>query len=173
MAATTYTDKSYILKDGTEIFVRLQLPEDEQHLRNAFEKLSSATKRMRYFAVSNGLSEKDWAHYLNTDTANRVGIVAYKVSNNEIYGLAVARYFRVIDEPEIAEAGITVIDEYHHKGIGKILLTHLTEHGKQNGIKKFRAEIHVSNTPMLEMLKGLPHSTTKLEDNILRLEYMI
>lgn len=173
MPQTNNTGQPYTLKDGTVIYVRLQTPDDAVHLKKAFDKLSTTSKRLRYFSVANALSDKDWEHYLNTDDSSRVGIVAYKIENDEIYGIGVARYFRTQDKPEVAEAGITVIDEYHHKGIGKILLAHLAAHAKENGITTFRAEIHSSNTNMLNMLRNLPHTVAKLEDNVLRLEYGI
>ena len=170
---TNSDEQSYTLRDGTVIYVRLQSKADEQHLKNAFGKLSATSKRLRYFSISNALSDNDWEHYLNIDNTNRAAVVAYKKENEEIFGIGVARYFRTEDSSEVAEAGITVIDEYHHKGIGKILLSHLAAHAKENGITAFRAEIHSSNTSMLNMLRNLPHTVAKLEDNILRLEYGI
>ena len=170
---TNNIEQPYTLKDGTVIYVRLQNPDDAVHLKKAFDKLSNTSKRLRYFSVANALPDKDWEHYLNTDDASRAAVVAYKKDNDEIYGIGVARYFRTEDKPEVAEAGITVIDEYHHKGIGKILLSHLAAHAKENGITTFRAEIHSSNTNMLNMLRNLPHTVAMLEDNVLRLEYEI
>ncbi|MCG3167062.1 MAG: hypothetical protein POELPBGB_02845 [Bacteroidia bacterium] len=167
------TEQSYTLKDGTVIYVRLQTSDDAVHLKRAFDKLSANSKRLRYFSIANALSDKDWEHYLDTDNINRAAVVAYKKENDEIYGIGVARYFRTEDKPEVAEAGITVIDEFHHKGIGKILLAHLAAHAKENGISTFRAEIHSSNTNMLNMLRNLPHTVARLEDNVLRLEYGI
>ena len=109
------TEQPYTLKDGTVIYVRLQNPDDAVHLKKAFDKLSNTSKRLRYFSVANALSDKDWEHYLNTDDTSRAAVVAYKKDNDEIYGIGVARYFRTEDKPEVAEAGITVIDEYHTK----------------------------------------------------------
>ena len=164
------TEQSYTHRVGTVIYVRLQTSDDAVHLKKAFDKLSTNSKRLRYFSVANAFSDKDWEHYLDTDNTNRAAIVAYRKDNDEIYGIGVARYFRTEDKSEVAEAGITVIDEYHHKGIGKILLAHLAAHAKENGITTFRAEI---NTNMLNMLRNLPHTVAKLEDNVLRLEYGI
>lgn len=171
--ATNNTEQSYTLKDGTLIYVRLQNPDDAVHLKKDFDKLSTMSKRLRYFSVANALPEKDWEHYLNIDNHNSAAVVAYKKDNDEIYGIGVARYFRTDDKPEVAEAGITVIDEYHRKGIGKILLSHLAVHAKENGITTFRAELHASNTNMLNMLRNLPHTVAKVDDNVLRLEYGI
>lgn len=173
MAELLDKEKSYTLIDGTVIFVRLQTRDDVQYMKEAFNKLSNTSKRLRYFSIAKAISDKDWEHYLDTDNSSRVAIVAYKRINDEVYGLAVARYFRTPDNPEVAEAGITVIDEYQHKGIGKILLDHLSEHARQNGINYFRAEIQESNSNILNMMKNLPHSTKRIEDNILLLEYKI
>ena len=55
----------------------------------------------------------------------------------------------------------------------QILLVDLAAHAKENGITTFRAEIHSSNTNMLNMLRNLPHTVAKVDDNVLRLEYGI
>jgi regulation of enolase protein 1 (concanavalin A-like superfamily) len=43
--------------------VRLQTSDDAVHLKKAFDKLSTNSKRLRYFSVANVLSDKDWEHY--------------------------------------------------------------------------------------------------------------
>lgn len=70
-------------------------------------------------------------------------------------GIAVGRYIREFDDKELAEWAITVIDEYQTRGLGSALLYGLSLVALQNGIKKFGAVVHPTNSRILNGLKKL------------------
>ena len=48
--------------------------------------------------------------------------------------MGVARFIRLADEPEVAEVAVTVIDAWQRRGLGTLLLEHLTDQARSQGI---------------------------------------
>ncbi len=84
-------------------------------------------------------------------------------------GLGVARYIRVTDEPDVAEAAVLVVDEYQRRGIGTVLLQLLAESAMANGITSFRGYAHPENRVVLEAA-GRAGVHRVEEDGIARLD---
>jgi GNAT superfamily N-acetyltransferase len=82
-------------------------------------------------------------------------IVALDVDRPQHPGVGVARYIREPYEPEIAEAAITVADEYHGLGAGTLLLGALAARARDNGIVVFRNYVLEGNDAMLQVFDDL------------------
>ena len=63
--------------------------------------------------------------------------------------VAVVRYVFVADDR--AEVAFMVIDAYQGKGLGTLLLRHLTTIARSAGLRRFVAEVLSENRPMLEV----------------------
>ena len=63
-------------------------------------------------------------------------------------GLGVARFVRLHDEPTVAEAAVTVVDDVQRKGLGRLLATTLAEAARERGVHTFRADVLADNEPM-------------------------
>ena len=70
-------------------------------------------------------------------------------------GVGVARYITSSTDPTRAEIAITVIDEYHGRGIGRLLLDALIDHAVDNGITTGTATVLSVNTKMLGLLTSM------------------
>jgi GNAT superfamily N-acetyltransferase len=93
---------------------------------------------------------------LGTDHHDKESLVA--VAEEKIVGHAM--YVRLANDVE-AEIAIVVEDRWQSMGIGKSLLSALTERAKRRGILTFTAEVLASNRPMLglaEMFPGTEHT---------------
>jgi GNAT superfamily N-acetyltransferase len=61
----------------------------------------------------------------------------------------------VEDEPEVAEAAVTVVDDYQGRGVGTLLLQALGAMALENGIKRFRGYVLSDNRAIRELLEDL------------------
>ena len=52
-------------------------------------------------------------------------------------GVGVARYVRELDRPHVAEAAVTVVDAWQHRGLGGKLLRRLCARATENRIRVF------------------------------------
>jgi GNAT superfamily N-acetyltransferase len=71
------------------------------------------------------------------------------------HGIGVARFVRLPEDPELAEFAIAVADSWHGVGVGTALLRRLTMRAREEGIRRFSAEILSENRPMLHLVQEL------------------
>lgn len=158
--ATDYTfDAQYReeaqLGDGTRVVLRLVQPADRELLRRGFERLSSESRYLRFMSVKPRLSEADLDALMDLDGEERFAIGAVRAAGDggRSEGLGVARFARLPDDPEVAEAAVTVVDEAQGRGLGSLLLRRLAAAARERGIRYFRGEILVRNQPMQRLLE--------------------
>jgi RimJ/RimL family protein N-acetyltransferase len=70
-------------------------------------------------------------------------------------GAGVARMHRSEDDPEVAEAAVTVVDDWQGRGLGSLLLDRLTQRARQLGVHRFEASLFTTNKPMLRLFERL------------------
>jgi GNAT superfamily N-acetyltransferase len=143
-----------VLSDGTKATLRLLRPEDRDELRRGFERLSAASRYQRFLHGAATLSEPVLDYLTRTDGMDHLAVVAVTDSLDlkSDVGLGVARFIRLSDEPDVAEAAVTVVDDMQGKGLGRMLLQVLAEAARERGVRTFRAEVLSSNAPIRRIL---------------------
>jgi GNAT superfamily N-acetyltransferase len=87
--------------------------------------------------------------------------------------VAVARYDRSPETGE-AEVAFVVADRYQHHGIGMILLEHLADAARQNGISVFTAQTLLENRDMIRVFMDSGFSVrTTLEQGVVGVRFPI
>jgi GNAT superfamily N-acetyltransferase len=147
------------LDDGTPLLLRLGTSDDRDALVAGFARLSGASRFARFFTGIHRLSDIDVERLLDIDTSRHVAVVAEDMprmsdveDQTEGLGVGVARYITSSTDPTRAEIAITVIDEYHGRGIGRLLLDALIDHAADHGITTGTATVLSVNTKMLGLL---------------------
>lgn len=161
-----------MLRDGTRILVRPVLPEDRERLREGFARLSARSRYRRFLTSLEHLSDQQVRDLTEIDYDDRMAWVAVDPSRPSLPGLGVARYVRIAEEPAVAEAAVTVLDEYQGRGIGTILLRVLAESARERGIRSFRGYVLAENAPMMDILHDLG-ATAAPEGPLLRVDVPI
>ena len=69
--------------------------------------------------------------------------------------VAVGRLGADPDDPRVAEAAFTVLDDYQQRGIGHLLLDAIVSSAALNGIERIRAETMHDNHGMIDLMKDL------------------
>jgi GNAT superfamily N-acetyltransferase len=144
----------HVLADGTVVFVRPIRPEDAALIREGFERLSPESRYRRFFGAVTHLNDELLEYLTNVDGVSHVAFVAGQVTLDlkAERGLGVARFVRLPNEPDVAEAAVTVVDDMQGKGIGRILLTTLAAAARERGVKRFRGEVLATNQPIRQIL---------------------
>jgi len=145
------------LIDGTRTRLRLLRDDDRDALLGVFEQLSSESRYRRFFTAMPRLRENFLERLLHVDGWNHVAVVAeaaiYGPGSEEWFG--VARFVRLSERPDTAEAAIAVVDYMQNRGLGKVLLSALAAAGRERGITKFQAEVLSGNEPMKALLRDV------------------
>ena len=110
-----------VLDDGTPVTLRHIRPDDAAELRG-FDRLSPSSRYRRFMGGMHSLSDETLRYLTCVDCRDHVAIVAVtRAPGAEAEtGLGIARFIRTADDPTVAEAAITVIDDVQGKGLGRI-----------------------------------------------------
>jgi GNAT superfamily N-acetyltransferase len=151
------------LRDGSKVLLRQIRPEDRERLAEGLRRLSPASRFLRFQRVVEELTEEELTELSDVDHVDHEAIVAIDLAHVDRPGVGVARYRREPFEPEVAEAAITVADEYQGQGAGTLLLGALAARARTNGVRVFRNYVMDGNTAMLEVFDHLG-AARELED---------
>lgn len=158
------------LRDGTRIRIRPIVPEDKAHLVAGFARMSPESRYRRFMAPIEELTPAMLRQLTELDYVDHFAYVAFSLDDPEEPGIGVARYVRLADDPEVAEAAVTVVDDFHGRGVGTVLLQALGAVALENGIKRFRAYALDGNVPLLELAESLGADTGRDAQGTTRIE---
>jgi acyl-CoA synthetase (NDP forming) len=124
---------------------------------------------MRFFAYKAKLSSKELKRFTEVDYRDRVALVI--TIGGEIMGIG--RYDR-LDDPTEAEVAFNIADAHQGRGIGSILLEHLAAAARENGIRRFTAEVLPENRKMLMVFSDAGYDVNRhFDDGVVSLEFNI
>ena len=132
-----------LLRDGRPCHLRPVRPDDGDAMRRFHASLSPETIYFRFFAPYPELSDADVERFTRVDYDERMAFVATR--SGEIVG--VGRYDKIDDTS--AEIAFTVRDDFQGKGLGSVLLEHLTAAAREREITKFVADVLPMNQRMI------------------------
>lgn len=158
--------ESHELADGTAVTLRHIRPDDREALRRGIQSLSPESRYARFLGDAQNLSEAMLTYLSDVDGIDHVAIVAVADSFDlkTDRPLGVARFVRVKDEPDAAEAALAVADSAQGKGLGKLMMTTLAHAARERGITKFHGDVLVSNEKMRHMLDKVGADIRPTED---------
>ena len=142
-----------VLQDGTRVRLRPIVPEDKGAIRAAFERLSPESRYRRFMSPMDELSDEMLASLTEIDYVDHFAWAALAIDEPGEPGIGVARYVRLKDEPAVAEAAVTIIDEYQGRGLGTFLLDALGAVALENGIRTFSGYVLEDNRAIRDVLE--------------------
>ncbi|MBX0327545.1 GNAT family N-acetyltransferase [Oscillochloris sp. ZM17-4] len=138
--------------------------DDAALLERMFYKLSSETRWRRFFMpldnIDADLVRRESARLAKVHPEREVALLATVVEGGREEGVAVARYGRMGDGDECAEASIVVRDDFQSAGLGAQIFDLLVQVGLARGIHHMILLTHADNTGMIGLVHhlGLPYS---------------
>src|SRR3954468_4383759 len=141
------------LRDGSTVIVRPVRPEDRELFVAGFERMSGESRYRRFMSQKKKLSERELDFFTRLDHDRHEAIGAIDAATGE--GAGVARMHRLEDDPEVAEAAVTVPDEWQGKGLGGLLLDRLSTRARELGVRHFEASLFTINKAMLRLFQKL------------------
>lgn len=158
------------LRDGTSVRIRPIVPEDKALLVEGFRRLSPESRYRRFMAAIEELTEGQLRYLTEIDYVDHFAWLALDLDAPGHPGVGVSRYVRVPEEPEVAEAAVTVVDDYQGRGLGTLLLEALGAVALENGITRFRGYALEDNRPIREVLDAMGATTAHDSPGMVRIE---
>jgi RimJ/RimL family protein N-acetyltransferase len=148
------------LRDGTDAWVMSLELSDKERLVAGFEELSPESRRQRFLAPVNRLSESMLEHLVDeVDGVDHVALVLFAEGPPDVYDpVAIARIVRYSDLPDAADLAVTVKDDWHGRGVATALLPVVLRH-RPEGVTRIVTEVASDNPASLAMLRRLGPTT--------------
>jgi RimJ/RimL family protein N-acetyltransferase len=147
------------LRSGDVVRLRQVRPGDAPALARAYANLGEQSRYRRFFTVMPEIPESTLKAAADVDHENHEALVAVPLLSSEVVGEC--RFIRRADQPDSADAGVTVVDAWQGRGLGSALLARLSERALELGIEYFIAEILAENRTMLALLPSLGRVETE------------
>jgi len=149
-------------------------PSDAAELARGFERLSPSSRYRRFLTGGTALSSELLRYLTCVDGHDHVAIVAAtNTADGHETGIGIARFIRAKDDPDVAEAAVTVVDEMQHKGVGRRLALTLARAALERGVLRFRGELLAENDPMRRLLADAGATVRPSEDRSLVFEVQL
>ncbi len=134
----------FIAKDGTRIAFRHIRPDDKGRLSAALGRLSPESRHRRFLVPKPRFSSSELRYLTEIDGFDHVAIVAVSAEDPDTF-YGVARFVRLTDDPETAEAAIVVADSLQGRGLGRELGRRLADEARARGVRRFTATLLGTN----------------------------
>jgi GNAT superfamily N-acetyltransferase len=157
------------LDDGTRVRFRPIRPEDKRLLAEGMRELSPESRYRRFFRGIDHLSQEQLRYLTEVDGVDHVAWIAVRPDEPGNPGVGVARWIRMKDEPDVAEAAVTVVDAWHNRGIGRALLFLIGKAAVDRGIRRFRVWVLGQNSPVFTLMKSFGAESGRWESGILEM----
>jgi GNAT superfamily N-acetyltransferase len=146
------------LADNTLLFLREIRPDDKERLLEGLHALSEESRRRRFLGPKPSLSAGELRYLTEVDGHDHYALVAVPddgpgADHERI--VAVARFVRLAEDPQAAEAAIVVCDDLQGKGLGGLLARRLSDAARDRGIERLTASISAENRPALALMRQI------------------
>ena len=141
------------LDNGTRVTIRPIRPDDKELLARGHGRLSADTVYRRFLGPKPVLSGSELRYLTEVDGRDHVALVAESPTQPVRRFVGVARFVRLQDEPDAAEAAIVVADDWQGRGVGSLLARELARRARGLGIRRFTATIASDNRPAQRLME--------------------
>ncbi|MFD7155136.1 GNAT family N-acetyltransferase [Kribbella sp. NPDC059898] len=157
-----------VLRDGATAHLRPITPADDELLVAFYARVSEQSKYYRFFAPYPELSDRDVARFTQVDYHQRLALIV--TVGDEMIG--VGRYEGT--GRSTAEVAFLIEDAHQGRGLGQLLLEHLAQAARENGIHRFVAEVLPDNRKMITVFTEAGYKVAReFEDGVIMVEFDI
>ena len=157
-----------VLRDGSTVLIRPVRSTDAPLLADGFARLSARSRQLRFLGPKTALSDAELRFLTHVDHRDHEALGALNPADGR--GVGIARYVRDPGDPRAAEIGVTIVDDWHGRGLGRELLTRLSDRARQEGIGRFTATVSHDNLAMGHLLRSLDAVLTGRDHGIAEYE---
>jgi ribosomal protein S18 acetylase RimI-like enzyme len=98
------------------------------------------------------LTDAQLTYLTDVDHHDHEALVAFTEDGTLV---GVARFVRLADAPDAAEAAVTVADDFQGRGVGTVLTRELARRAQEEGVETFTATALASNEEVIDLLSRL------------------
>lgn len=150
----TYRQRRAMLRDGRQVLIRAVRPDDADEIRQAFERMSSGARYMRFMQHKRELDPLRLERGVNPAAGREFALVATIPADDGIDIVGAARYLAA-PARATCEFSITVADDWQGAGLGATLMRSLIRRAARDGYRAIEGLVLRENKPMLDLARKL------------------
>jgi GNAT superfamily N-acetyltransferase len=143
------------LNDGTPVCIRRVRKDDEQRLKDGIARLSPQSRYLRFFSGMREAPPQVIKALVSVDGHDHIAWGALRSDLPETPALGVVHAFREADNAAVAEFSVAVVDEYHGRGLARLLCAVLLLDCQREGLEHLSVNILPENRPALTLARSL------------------
>lgn len=155
------------LADDTAVCIRTITPDDGARMRDGIARLSARSRYLRFFSVQPMPPPQVIKRLLAADGHDHIawGAIATEMPGKPAIGAVHA--FVDPKAPERAEFSVGVVDEYHDRGVGRLLTATILIDAQNEGFTEFEVRTLAENAAAIGFVTALGAELIGREDNVL------
>ena len=142
------------LRDRTRVVIRPVTRKDSDEEAEFIESLSPRSRKFRFLGLVGHPDRTLISRLTDIDYRQEVAFAAVVPEGASEKFLGVSRY-SASEDGTSCECRVTVLDEWHNKGLGTVLMKHLIEVAKARGIQHMYSIDSVENLEMADLARYL------------------
>jgi RimJ/RimL family protein N-acetyltransferase len=139
------------LRDGSQVLIRALDHTDGAALVEGFARLSPHSRRSRFLGPKDQLSAAEARFFTDVDHHDHEALVAIDAVDGRAVGTA--RYIRDLVDPRGADVAVTVVDEWHRRGVATALIVALVVRAQAEKVDYFTAHLAEDNLAIIRLLQ--------------------
>ncbi len=160
-----YPRWSETLRDRSHVVIRPINKLDKAAERAFIEELSPGARRMRFLGEMRHPSERLIEQFTDIDYVRNVAFVAVSAEDSREKIVGVSRY-STDETGRNCECAVTVSDEWQQQGLGTLLMKHLIEVARTQGVRRMTSIDSADNVEMQDLARFLGFTTRVDPDNV-------
>ena len=135
------------------------LPANKDQISRSIKDLSTESIRYRFMGSKKEFSPEELEYFTNVDGWNHYAI-GMEEQQNPKRGIAIVRLVRSLIDPVEAEIAITIIDEYHKRGLGTFLMRLIVLAASERNIKRLSFSFLPQNEAIIKLIHKIGPTRT-------------
>ena len=149
------------------LVVREVRASDRDAFAAMFERLSPQSRFRRYLSPKPALTQRELTYLTDVDHVRHVAVAAIAPGGDMI---GVARYAAYPGERQVADVAVEVVDHFHRRGIGTLLVARVLQRAHANGFEVLRATTLWENRPARALMRRFGFRACGSDDGLLELQ---
>jgi RimJ/RimL family protein N-acetyltransferase len=153
-ALPSYRTRRATLRDGRQVLIRAVRPDDADEIRQAFDRMSSASRYMRFMQHKRELDPERLQKGVHPVAGREFVLVATIPADDGIDIVGAVRYVAA-PARGTCEFAVTVADEWQRTGLAATLMRSLIRRAERDGYRSIEGLVLRDNQAMLELARRL------------------
>lgn len=155
------------LTDGVPICIRRVQPDDEQRIKDGIALLTPQSRYFRFFSGMREAPQRVIDALANADGHDHIAWGALRTDRRETPALGVVHAFRDPSDSAEAEFSVAIIDEYHGRGLARLLTAVLLMDCRREGLHRLTLHVLAANDAALTLARVLGAVSAGSDNDVL------